>query len=203
MAARATAMPNDIGLPIMIHTMVRTMVDSMTRRLRRRIALASYAALVACVNHAPQTAGAPPAADLAQPPDWMRGIWTRDWIQRGADRTNTFDVHYLQTPSLFGDVRIPVARPSFANANSFEDLTDEQLRALAQQRGFMGRATVAGLISTWHHDIDFQPPDGSNDIGRLERHGVDAMYELSGACSYMASLPCRSSRPISSLPSGG
>ena len=185
--ANATAMPHDIGLPVVMHITVRTVVHSMTRRLKRRIALVSYAALVACVNHAPQTAGAPPVADLTQPPDWMRGIWTRDWIQRGAARTSTFDVHYLQTPSLFGDVRIPMARPSFANANSFADLTDEQLRALARQRGFMGRTTVAGLISTWHHEIDFQPPDGSDDIGRLERHGSDAMYEHAPDSSYIES----------------
>lgn len=123
----------------------------------------------------------------SQPPDWMRGTWTREWIQRSTGRSSPFEVHYLQTPSLFGDVRFPVGGPSYATASSFADLSDTQLRALAKQRGFTGRTLLAGMTSTWQHDIDFQPPDGEADVGRIERRGNDRMNEYALDRSYVES----------------
>jgi hypothetical protein len=111
-------------------------------------------------------------------------MWTREWIQRAGARTSSFDVHYLQTPSAFADVRVPRDRPSFTRATSFADLTDDELRLLARQRGFTGLTSAAGALATWHHEIDFQPPDSSADVGRLERiddahmleHALDGTY---------------------------
>ena len=123
----------------------------------------------------------------AQLPSWLLGAWTRDWIERKGVRTSPFDVHYLQTPSLFGDMRIPRDRPVFSHANSFADLTNEQLRALTRQRGFTGRTAVTGDTSTWHHEIDFQPDDGSADIGRIERVNDSTMYEHALDSSYVES----------------
>jgi hypothetical protein len=80
-------------------------------------------------------------------------------------------VRYLQTPLLFGDVRLPINRPKLLNAASFADLTDAELRVLAKQRGFIGHTTAQSLIATWHHELDFQPPDAGADIGRIERVG--------------------------------
>jgi hypothetical protein len=118
------------------------------------------------------------------PPIWLRGAWSRDWIQKGNSKSNALDVHYLQTPTYFGDMRIPRDRSGVAAAKSFADLTDEQLRSLARQNGFTGRTTMAGMVATWKHDIDFQPSDGMPDTGRLERvppdqmreHGLDGSY---------------------------
>ena len=118
----------------------------------------------------------PPNA-TAELPSWLPGVWSREWIEERGVRSSTFDVHYLQTPTFFGDVRLPLDRPKFPHAASFRDLTDEELRALAQQRGFTGRTTMAGAIATWHHEIDFQPPDGIDDVDRLERIAVERMHE--------------------------
>jgi hypothetical protein len=74
-------------------------------------------------------------------------------------------------------VRLPINRPKLLHAASFADLTDDDLRNLAKQRGFIGHTTVANLISTWHHEVDFQPPDPDADIGRIERAGKGRMYE--------------------------
>jgi hypothetical protein len=74
------------------------------------------------------------------------------------------------------DMRIPKDRPIFAQAKSFGDLTDSELRLLARQQGFAGQTTVAAAVATWHHEIDFQPPDG----GRHRPVGADRrlhMYE--------------------------
>ena len=118
-----------------------------------------------------------PVTGTRQLPVWLPGVWSREWIERRGIRTSTFTVRYLQTPSWFGDVRFPVDRPKFPAAASFADLTDAELRSLAKQRGFVGQTTTDGLIATWHHEIDFQPNDGSPDIGRLERVGAGRMYE--------------------------
>jgi hypothetical protein len=117
----------------------------------------------------------------------MRGVWTREWIERRGVRSSLFAVHYLQTPSLYGDMRLPIRRPAFANATSFADLTDDDLLLLAKQRGFTGHVTAVGDTITWQHEIDFQPPDGTPDIGRVERLGPIRMYEHALDSSYVES----------------
>jgi hypothetical protein len=136
-------------------------------------------------------AGGPPdttpaAADesITAVPAWLRGVWTRDWIQKGKVKSNTLNVHYLQTPTYFADIRIPKDRPRFAAAASFTDLSDDDLRLLAKQSGFIGSTTIVGAVATWHHDMQYQPPDGTEDTGRLQRiakgrmqeHGLDGSY---------------------------
>ena len=164
------------------------------RTVTLRMVLAVLAAMTGCAPHSPTAANPRTVAalDSTSPPDWMRGVWTREWIERRGQRSSTFDVHYLQTLTLYGDMRIPVTRPSFTGAGSFADLSDEQLRALAKQRGFTGGTTVRGPLSTWLHEIDFQPADTSADIGRLERRGTDAMYEHALDSSYVESWQRRS-----------
>ena len=116
-------------------------------------------------------------AATAALPAWLLGAWKREWIRRGGGApTNTLTVRYLQTPYWFGDVRIPVDRPRIA-ARSLAELGDAELAALAKQRGFFGYTTVSGDVSTWHHEIDYQPSDGSPDTGRIERAGTSSMLE--------------------------
>src|SRR3954470_4001619 len=123
----------------------------------------------------------------AELPSWLLGVWTRDWIERKGVRTSVFDVHYLQTPTVFGDVRFPVDRPKFPRATSFADLTDADLRSLARQRGFAGYTTVVADTSTWHHEVDFQPNNGSADVGRIQRIDDSTMYEHAVDSSYVES----------------
>jgi len=120
-------------------------------------------------------------------PTWLWGEWSRDWILKGKVRSSTLDVHYLQTPMYFADMRIPKIRSGLSAAQSFADLTDEQLRLLARQNGFTGRTTMAGAVATWNHDIDFQPTDGTPDTGRVERISPDHMQELGLDGSYIES----------------
>jgi hypothetical protein len=126
-------------------------------------------------------AGAPVPSERygtnVDPPIWLQGVWTRDWIEKRGVRSNTLDVHYLQTPTYFADMRIPRDRSGVVAAKSFADLTDEQVRSLTRQIGFTGRTTVEGMVATWQHDIDFQPSDGTPDTGRLERFPADQMRE--------------------------
>ncbi len=107
---------------------------------------------------------------------WLLGTWQREWIRRGGVTSNTRIVRYLQTPTRFGDLRIPRDRPRFDGARALADLADSDLAVLAQQSGFFGVATVEGDVCTWHHELDYQPP-GAADMGRLERSGGSSLLE--------------------------
>jgi hypothetical protein len=117
-------------------------------------------------------------------PHWLLGVWTRNWIEEDGRKSNTLDVHYLQTPTFFGDVRIPIDRPKFQHATSFADLSDQELQLLARQLGFAGLATAIGTRVTWLHQVDFQPPEYQEDAARIEmiapgqmsEHGLDGGY---------------------------
>ncbi len=117
-----------------------------------------------------------PGVMLGDLPAWLLGTWQREWVRVDGVTSSPLTVRYLQTPYFFGDVRIPRDRPRSA-ARSLADLTDTELADLAKQRGFFGFTTVAGDVSTWHHEIDYQPSDGSPDIGRIERQGASSMLE--------------------------
>jgi len=52
----------------------------------------------------------------------MRGVDARLDRSTQGRRSSTLDVHYLQTPTFFADVRIPLDRPRFPRAVSFADL---------------------------------------------------------------------------------
>jgi hypothetical protein len=114
------------------------------------------------------------------------GTWQRDWIRRhGGAPDHGVTVRYVQTPSVFGDVRIPGDRPALGHAASFADLSDDQLAALAQQHGFAGVTTMDGANATWHHEIDFQPAGGGDDIGRIEPVDDGQMFEHALDDSYV------------------
>ena len=87
------------------------------------------------------------------------GAWQRDWIQRhGGALDRAITVRYVQTPSVFGDLRIPAGRPALSGAASFAELDDDQLAALATQNGFAGVTTIAGASSKWHVSRFHQEP---------------------------------------------
>lgn len=119
-------------------------------------------------------------------PAWLTASWERLWVinNNQGPPENTVNVRNIQTPTLFGDCRIPKDRPAFPNAHSLADLSNAELTTLYPQEGFSGYTTTEGYIITWHHEIDYQPPDGSIDIGRFEilggrnvfEHGVQATY---------------------------
>jgi hypothetical protein len=124
------------------------------------------------------------------------GTWQRDWVRRNggpSDRATT--VRYVQTPSAFGDLRIPEALPDLTAMSSLADLSDEQLLALAQQNGFAGTTTVSGPNATWHHDIDFQPTSKEPDVGRIEELGPGKMFEHALDDSYVESWSVLDARP--------
>jgi hypothetical protein len=118
-------------------------------------------------------------------PSWLVAVWERLYALDDDGKPDySVNVRNIQTPTLFGDCRIPKDRPAFPHATSLADLTDAELATLYPQEGFSGYTTVQGYITTWHHEIDYQPPDGTVDIGRLQFTGGRSMFEYGVEASY-------------------
>ncbi|HEY6176862.1 MAG TPA: hypothetical protein VIX73_20540 [Kofleriaceae bacterium] len=139
--------------------------------------------LVACARPLPPGEG---TTDTTMRMRLPTGAWQREWISRhGGPRDATVTVRYVQTPSVFGDVRIPAERAALDGAASFAELGDDQLLVLARQNGFAGYTTIDGANATWHHEIDFQPAGDGADIGRLEWVAEHRMFEHALDDSYV------------------
>lgn len=98
-------------------------------------------------------------------PDAYLGVWQRTLLTTtdGVHDTAT-QVYWLQTAQLFADLRIPRPAPqSFAER--------------ATQAGFAGYTAIDGDICHWHRAIDFQPPSGREDIGRMRFERPEYLLE--------------------------
>jgi hypothetical protein len=116
-------------------------------------------------------------SNQAPVPTWLSGVWERLYIRRnGGPPDRSFNVRNVQTPTLFGDVRIPKDRPSYRKP--LHKLSDAELQTLYTQQGFSGFTTIDGYVTTWHHEIDYQPPDGTVDISRLQPGAGRNMMEI-------------------------
>jgi hypothetical protein len=110
-------------------------------------------------------------------PAQYHGVWSRLSLR---DADGSFDtatrVRWLQTGSLYCDLRVPADRPDMHGARCLEDLDDPQLRWLAAQQGFAGTLQVEHDICRWHRNIDYQPDCGRADVGRM-RFADDVLVE--------------------------
>lgn len=107
-------------------------------------------------------------------PPWFRGVWRREWVRYGeGEPFEDRIVRDVQTPSVFGSVRIPIDRPA---VKSFADATDAELESLSAQKGFAGIATFEDDVATWHHAIDFQQPE--TDTAKIVQHGTNTVLEV-------------------------
>jgi hypothetical protein len=112
------------------------------------------------------------------------GVWRRRSIETGdGQKDTTTQVFWLQTHSCFGDIRIPIDRPPCLDRRSLEELTEEEAIALSAQQGFGGITHVEGATCQWHRHVDYQPPNGSRDIGLLAWE-QDILIELGVEATY-------------------
>lgn len=117
-------------------------------------------------------------------PRWLQGAWQRTLLRTAAGDDTTTLVRYVQTRSLFADVRIPATRPHLAG-RALADLDGDTLALLAEQQGFAGHVTADGHVCTWHRHLDFQPPAGVPDVGRCEPDGPRALLEHGVYADYL------------------
>lgn len=98
----------------------------------------------------------------------LRGLWTRSLIAWPDGRRDVeTEVHWLQGPGFYIDLRQPAAKPDFSGCRGFHDLDRHALEWLARQEGFAGRLRFDGEFFEWGRTIDLQPVAMYSDAGRL------------------------------------
>lgn len=98
-------------------------------------------------------------------PEAYLGVWQRTLLTTSSGvRDASTAVYWLQTAQLFADLRIPQPLP-------------EDDAGLALQAGFAGVTEIEGDRCQWHRAIDFQPPSGREDIGRMRFENPDYLLE--------------------------
>ena len=98
-------------------------------------------------------------------PDAYLGVWQRTLLTTtGGVHDSSTHVYWLQTERLFADLRIPQPAPR-----------SEAERVL--QAGFAGVTEVNDDLCQWHRAIDFQPPSGREDIGRMRFESSERVLE--------------------------
>lgn len=105
-------------------------------------------------------------------PAWVQGVWRRNTLRDDSGLVDdTTQVYWVQTPTLFADIRVPAARPDDAGKTSLADYDDAELSRLADQAGFAGSLRVDGQICRWQRPIDYQPSRPTPDEGAMFREG--------------------------------
>ncbi len=112
------------------------------------------------------------------------GLWRRVVLETpDAPPDSTTRVWWLQTPTLYVDLRVPAERKGVTSRTTLDAATNADLAALALQAGFAGQTWLDDALCRWRRDIDYQPPTGVPDEGRLRiddgwivEDGVHASY---------------------------
>ncbi len=117
------------------------------------------------------------------PPEYI-GVWKRTLLRTPKVEDTTTQVYWLQTRSWHADIRVPANRLPCRGKLALDQLTRDELFALARQQGFSGTTLVEGKICRWLRQYDFQPPSGANDVGRMEFETPDRVLEYGVEADY-------------------
>jgi hypothetical protein len=102
----------------------------------------------------------------------VRGLWRRTIYRRGNEAPDTStDVHWMQGPRFFADIRQPVEGASFVRVGCLRDLEPEHLAWLALQEAFAGELELEGNLAWWRRAIDLKPQGPFEDRARLQQTG--------------------------------
>ncbi|MBI5041091.1 MAG: hypothetical protein HZB57_07820 [Gammaproteobacteria bacterium] len=96
-------------------------------------------------------------------PECYVGLWRRCLLQDAQGVDTTTQVFWLQSGTLYADIRIPKNR--------------DAVNSMALQQGFAGALEVDGNVLTWRRWLDFQPPTAVADVGRMRFTRLDQMVE--------------------------
>ena len=117
--------------------------------------------------------------------DELQGLWRRSLIAWPDGRRDTATrVHWLQGPTLFGDLRQPADLAQLPHVRALNDLTRQDCLRLADQQGFAGDLTCDGTYFEWMRRIDYQPKGAQADSGSL-RWQDDVLIEEGRHVSYI------------------
>jgi len=121
------------------------------------------------------TGSVPPSGQV---PRSLCGLWQRLSLETpDAPRDTTTRVFWLQTPTLFADIRVPSLRAVRRDRTRLDEYACDELAVLAQQDGFAGRTALDGALCRWEREVTFQPPTGVPDEGRLTFQGEEIVED--------------------------
>lgn len=101
--------------------------------------------------------------DAAPVPECYVGLWRRRLLRDAQGVDTGTQVFWLQSGGLYADIRLPAHRAG--------------VDGLARQQGFAGALEVSDATLTWRRWLDFQPPAGVADAGRMRFTRLDEMIE--------------------------
>ena len=100
------------------------------------------------------------------------GVWQRLSLEtRGKPSDTTTRAYWIQTSTLFADLRIPPDRPDFCGKTSLAECGDEELLQLARQQGFAGMTLAGGDLLHRRRQVDYQPSRGRDNTRRMRFEG--------------------------------
>jgi len=123
-------------------------------------------------------------------PENYRGVWQRHLLETATNKDDSSLVLWMQTQQFHIDIRIPANRPQLRKVDKLKDYTNEELLQLAAQQGFAGITQVTPSSATsdicqWHREFDFQPPNGTRDIGKMVFTDAHTMIETGVDDAYL------------------
>lgn len=110
------------------------------------------------------------------------GAYVGLWRQLPSSGAASARAYWMQTYSLFAQLRIPTERPEFEPVSTLSELSDESLLWLARQEGFAGRSVFEGARVQRERALSFQRPFGPDSArvfltgGVLVEEGIDGDY---------------------------
>lgn len=110
-------------------------------------------------------------------PSNYHGVWRRSLLENKQGKDDSSLVLWMQTQHRHVDIRIPALRPNYPQYASLEDFTMDELLMLATQQGFYGITHVQRNICRWQREVDFQPDNGTRDIGEIVFGNPNMMLE--------------------------
>jgi hypothetical protein len=89
-------------------------------------------------------------------PDWAHGVWQRTAIRAGGDEDTASTVIWIQTPTLYADIRVPAPG---------------ETSPLAGEEGFAGYVDIDRQVCRWQRPVDLNPGPEGADQGAMFRDG--------------------------------
>lgn len=105
-------------------------------------------------------------------PETYIGVWRRLSLEaKGKVADTVTRAYWIQTSTLFADLRIPPERPDFSGKTSLLECSDSELLQLARQQGFAGMTLAGGGLLHRRRQVDFQPSRGRDNTRRMRFEG--------------------------------
>ena len=129
------------------------------------------------------------------PANYM-GVWQRELLETATHKDDSSLVLWMQTQHYHIDIRIPATRANMRSVAELAEYNNDELLILASQQGFAGVTVVTPSTSSssdvcqWLREIDFQPPTGARDIGKMVFSDANTLIETGLDDTYLEVWRC-------------